>query len=95
MGIGNPSRTRFRIETVSKRIAQCVDAAARSMLVTAAASTWKVDPESCRAARGVVTHTPTGRHLSYGALADKAATVPVPAPTAPSSTAPPCAVSIA
>src|ERR1700746_4021676 len=53
-------------------------AAARIMLVTAAAQTWKVDPASCQATRGVVTHPPTGRKLTYGALADKAATLPVP-----------------
>src|SRR6266478_5644515 len=53
-------------------------ATARTMLVTAAAQTWKVDPGSCQAARGVVTHTATGRKLAYAALADKAATLPVP-----------------
>jgi CO/xanthine dehydrogenase Mo-binding subunit len=53
-------------------------ATARIMLVTAAAQTWKVDPGSCQAARGVVTHTATGRKLTYAALADKAATLPVP-----------------
>src|SRR5437016_4260959 len=54
-------------------------AAARSMLVAAAAQTWNVDAASCRAEKGVVTHTLTGRTLRYGALADKAATLPVPA----------------
>src|SRR5882724_825359 len=53
-------------------------ATARTMLVAAAAQTWKVDPASCQARRGVVTHTPTGRRLTYGALADKAAKLPVP-----------------
>src|SRR5437879_4526673 len=53
-------------------------ATARTMLVTAAAQTWKVDPASCQAARGVVTHTATGRKLTYAALADKAASLPVP-----------------
>jgi isoquinoline 1-oxidoreductase subunit beta len=53
-------------------------AAARSMLVAAAAQTWNVDAASCRAQKGVVTHTPTGRKLAYGALADKAAKLPVP-----------------
>src|SRR5438876_725134 len=53
-------------------------AAARSMLVAAAAQRWNVDAASCRAHRGVVTHTPTGRRLGYGALADRAATLPVP-----------------
>jgi len=54
-------------------------ATARTMLVAAAASTWNVDPASCRAQKGVVTHSPTGRTLTYGALADKAARLPVPA----------------
>jgi isoquinoline 1-oxidoreductase subunit beta len=44
-------------------------ATARILLVAAAAQTWKVDPNSCHAARGEVTHEPTGRRLSYGALA--------------------------
>ncbi len=54
-------------------------ATARTMLVSAAAQTWNVDPASCQAHRGVVTHKPSGRKLAYGALADKAATLPVPA----------------
>ncbi len=54
-------------------------ATARTMLVAAAAQTWKVDPASCQAHRGVVTHGSSGRKLLYGALADKAATLPVPA----------------
>jgi len=53
-------------------------AAARSMLVAAAAQTWNVDAASCRAHRGVVTHTPTSRALVYGALVDRAAKLPVP-----------------
>ena len=53
-------------------------ATARAMLIAAAAASWNVDAASCRARKGVVTHTPTGRTLSYGALAAKATTVPVP-----------------
>src|SRR5262249_51242831 len=53
-------------------------AVARTMLVAAAAQTWGVDAASCRAEQGVVTHGPTGRRLTYGALADKAAKLPVP-----------------
>src|SRR2546425_8666080 len=53
-------------------------AAARTLLVAAAAQTWKVDPGSCHAARGEVVHGATGRKLGYGALVDKAATLPVP-----------------
>src|SRR6266851_3647439 len=40
-------------------------ATARVMLIAAAAQTWNVEPTSCQAARGVVTHKPTGRKLSY------------------------------
>jgi isoquinoline 1-oxidoreductase beta subunit len=53
-------------------------ATARMLLVAAAAQTWKVDTNSCQAARGEVIHTPTGRRLSYGALVDKAAALPLP-----------------
>jgi isoquinoline 1-oxidoreductase beta subunit len=54
-------------------------ATARTMLVAAAAQRWKVNPASCQAAKGIVTHPPTGKKLSYGELADAAAKVPVPA----------------
>jgi len=57
-------------------------AAARTLLVAAAAQTWQVAATSCRAERGEVIHGPTGRRLGYGALVDKAATLPVP-PTPP------------
>src|SRR5215467_1410040 len=53
-------------------------ATARTMLVAAAAQTWNVGPTSCQVRSGVVTHAPTGRKLAYGALADKAAKLPVP-----------------
>ena len=53
-------------------------ATARVMLVSAAAQQWKVDPGTCRAANGVVVHSPTGRKLAYGKLVDTAAKLPVP-----------------
>ena len=53
-------------------------ATARVMLVTAAAQRWKVDPSTCRVENGAVVHAPTGRKLSYGALVDAAAKLPVP-----------------
>src|SRR3989475_7741762 len=39
-------------------------ATARTMLVAAAAQTWDVDPGSCRAQQGVVTHLASGRTLA-------------------------------
>jgi isoquinoline 1-oxidoreductase beta subunit len=53
-------------------------AAARTMLVAAAAKRWNVDPSSCRAQNGEVVHAPTGRRLKYGELAADAARLPVP-----------------
>ena len=50
--------------------------------MAAAAQTWQVAATSCRAERGEVIHGPTGRRLGYGALVDRAATLPVP-PTPP------------
>jgi isoquinoline 1-oxidoreductase subunit beta len=53
-------------------------AAAREMLVAAAATRWKAEPSACRAERGSVVHGPSGRRLSFGALARAAAALPVP-----------------
>jgi len=53
-------------------------AAARIMLVAAAAKRWSVDRASCRAQDGEVLHVPTGRRLKYGELAAEAAMMPVP-----------------
>src|SRR6516162_6043272 len=53
-------------------------AAARAMLIAAAAAQWRVDAASCSAANGKVTHTASSRALTYGELADAAGTMPVP-----------------
>jgi isoquinoline 1-oxidoreductase beta subunit len=47
-----------------------VGAAAKDMLIRAAAARWKVSPAACRAANGVVSHDKD--HLSYGKLAEAA-----------------------
>src|SRR5580698_6447693 len=47
-------------------------AAARAMLVQAAAAQWQVDPASCSAADSKVTHQASGRVAAYGDLADAA-----------------------
>ena len=45
-------------------------ATARAMLVNAAASSWQVDPSTCRTADGVVSHPGSGRTVGYGDLVD-------------------------
>jgi isoquinoline 1-oxidoreductase beta subunit len=55
-----------------------VGAAGKQMMIEAAALTWKVSPTECVAAMSAVTHTPTGRKLTYGQLAEKAASIPAP-----------------
>ena len=53
-------------------------AAARYALVHAAAARWGVDTSACRTDQGAVTHSPTGRRLSYGELAGEAGSIQVP-----------------
>ncbi len=55
-------------------------AAARMMLVQAAADRWKVPVSECKAAKGVVTHAASKRSLTYGKLATAAAKVTPPDP---------------
>jgi len=54
-------------------------AAARSMLVRAAADGWGVQPADCTVAKGVITHAASGRSTTYGAVAAAAARLPPPA----------------
>ena len=53
-------------------------ATAKAMLIAAAAATWKVDPSSLRAEKGFVIHDASSRRLSFGALAETAATMTPP-----------------
>jgi isoquinoline 1-oxidoreductase subunit beta len=54
-------------------------AAAREMLISAAALTWNVPRSSCTAENTRIKHAATNRSLSYGELAGKASTLPIPA----------------
>ncbi|HEY9133325.1 MAG TPA: molybdopterin cofactor-binding domain-containing protein [Dyella sp.] len=53
-------------------------AVARTMLVTAAAAQWHVDPSTCTVERGTVHHTASGRSASFGSLAAAAGKLPLP-----------------
>jgi isoquinoline 1-oxidoreductase beta subunit len=52
-------------------------ATARTMLISAAAKRWGVDPATCHAERGTVINA-QGKTLTYGELADAAAKQPTP-----------------
>ena len=53
-------------------------AAARMMLVQAAADDWKVPVADCQVSEGVITHKSTGRKTTYGKVADAASKLSVP-----------------
>ena len=55
-----------------------VGASAREMLISAAASTWSVPRSACTAENSRIKHAATNRSFSYGELASKAATLPIP-----------------
>jgi len=54
-------------------------AAAREMLIAAAAQLWNVPVAECQAAKSIITHKPSGRTLRFGEVAEAAAKLPPPA----------------
>ena len=54
-------------------------ATAREMLIAAAAARWNVPSAECVAAMSTITHRPSGRKVTFGAVAEAAAKVPPPA----------------
>jgi isoquinoline 1-oxidoreductase subunit beta len=53
-------------------------ATAREMLIAAAAARWRVPASECVAAASVITHRPSGRKITFGAIAEAASQVPPP-----------------
>jgi len=53
-------------------------AAARIMLIQAAANQWQVPPAECHAAGSIITHTTQGRSVTYGQVAEAAAMLAPP-----------------
>ena len=55
-----------------------IGAAAREMLVLAAARDWAVPASECTADHSIITHGASGRTRSYGSVANLAAQLPIP-----------------
>lgn len=53
-------------------------AAARMMLVRAAANGWNVPAAECVASNSMIIHSPSGRKISFGKVASAASLLPVP-----------------
>jgi isoquinoline 1-oxidoreductase beta subunit len=56
-----------------------IGAAAREMLLQAAAADWGVAAGELNATNSIITHRPSGRSRSFGSVATMAASLPVPA----------------
>lgn len=72
---GTGGSTSIRGSFVPMRMA---GAAAREMLVAAAAAMWAVDAKTLRTENGEVIDTASGKRATYGSLTEKAAVMPVP-----------------
>ncbi len=55
-------------------------ATVRELMITAAASNWKVPRSQCRAAKGAVLHASSSRRATYGELVEAAEKLPLPDP---------------
>ena len=53
-------------------------AAAREMLIAAAAAQWSVPASQCTVAKGVITHSASGRTITYGKVAEAASKLKPP-----------------
>ncbi len=74
MSTGGSRSTRSSQEFLRK-----AGAAAREMLIMAAAQRWNVAAAECVAAKSVITHKPSGRSLRFGEVAEAAAKLQPPA----------------
>ncbi|NDE01021.1 MAG: xanthine dehydrogenase family protein molybdopterin-binding subunit [Gammaproteobacteria bacterium] len=84
LAFANPANQRQRIGGSDSIVAyreplRQVGAAAREMLITAAATRWNVAPETLTTERSRVLHAASGRSIGFGELAADAAVLPVPA----------------
>jgi isoquinoline 1-oxidoreductase subunit beta len=64
---------------LSRIYLQQAGASARERLMAAAADQWRVPRSELTVKAGIITHTPTGRSLRYGQVAQRAASIQLPA----------------
>ena len=65
----------------SRYYLQMAGAEARERLLLAAAKMWECRPRNWSAKNSIITHTPSGRRTTYGAVAAKAAQITLPDPS--------------
>jgi isoquinoline 1-oxidoreductase beta subunit len=75
---GDLSTGASRSISASQEYLRRAGATAREMLVAAAAARWNVAAAECRARNGIITHRPSGRTASFGAVAAAAAKIEPP-----------------
>jgi isoquinoline 1-oxidoreductase subunit beta len=75
---GNMSTGASRSISASQNELRRAGATARAMLIAAAAARWNVPMTECTAAQGVITHGPSGRSVTFGAIAATAADMKPP-----------------
>jgi isoquinoline 1-oxidoreductase beta subunit len=76
---GDTSTGASRSIASSQRYLRQAGAAAREMLIAAAAARWDVATSQCAAQNSTITHTLSGRTLAFGAVAEDAAKIDPPA----------------
>jgi isoquinoline 1-oxidoreductase beta subunit len=75
---GDLSTSASRSIAFSQLYLRQAGAAAREMIVAAAAARWEVSASGCRAQNGTITHLASGRSIRFGEIAEHAAKWPVP-----------------
>jgi isoquinoline 1-oxidoreductase beta subunit len=75
---GDMSTGASRSIATSQHYLRQAGAAARQMLIAAAAARWNVPAAQCAARNGTITHGPSGRSASFGAVAGAAARLDPP-----------------
>ena len=76
---GDTSTGASRSIASSQHYLRQAGATAREMLIAAAAARWDVTDTQCTARNSTITHTPTGRTVTFGAVAADAAKIAPPA----------------